>query len=179
MLTAKGYDAYSLTGGYSEWLINHFKQEVHKASKPNDESIEKSIRKKFHKKLFSRFAKAINEYELIKEGDKIAVCISGGKDSMLMAKLFQELKKHNKFPFELVFMVMNPGYSETNRIIIEENAKLLNIPITMFKLVFLMRFLRLINRLAIYVPECGGDIYIINPGNWAAIRLLWDIIMMM
>jgi len=97
------------------------------------EEIEKSIRKKFHKQLFSKFAKAINEYKLVQENDKIAVCISGGKDSMLMAKLFQELKKHNKFPFELVFLVMDPGYHPINRATIENNAKLMNVPITVFE----------------------------------------------
>lgn len=97
------------------------------------EQIELSIRKKFHKQLFSKFAKAINEYKLVQENDKIAVCISGGKDSMLMAKLFQELKKHNKFPFELVFLVMDPGYKAENRKRIEDNAKLMNIPITVFE----------------------------------------------
>ncbi len=91
------------------------------------------MRKKFKKKLFSRFTKAIVEYELIQPNDKIAVCMSGGKDSFLMAKLFQELKRHNKIPFELVFLVMNPGYSEENRLKIENNAKLLNIPITVFE----------------------------------------------
>lgn len=97
------------------------------------EEIEKSIRKKFHKQLFSKFAKAINEYKLVQENDKIAVCISGGKDSMLLAKLFQELKKHNKFPFELVFLVMDPGYHPINRATIENNAKLMNVPITIFE----------------------------------------------
>lgn len=97
------------------------------------EEIEKSIRKKFHKQLFSKFAKAINEYKLVQENDRIAVCISGGKDSMLMAKLFQELKRHNKFPFELEFLVMDPGYSQANRTAIENNAKLMNIPITVFE----------------------------------------------
>lgn len=126
MVKSMGYEAYNLTGGYGEWLINSFVEES------RYEEIEKSIRKKFHKSLFSSFAKAINQYELIKEGDRIAVCISGGKDSMLMAKLFQELKRHNKFPFELVFLVMDPGYNETNRKVIESNAKLLNIPITIF-----------------------------------------------
>jgi tRNA(Ile)-lysidine synthase TilS/MesJ len=94
---------------------------------------ELSIRKKFHKELWSRFAKAIVTYDLVQPGDKIAVCISGGKDSMLMAKLFQELKMHNKFPFEVVFLVMDPGYSPENREIIERNAALLNIPITTFE----------------------------------------------
>ncbi len=97
------------------------------------EDIEKSIRKKFHKQLFSKFAKAINEYRLVQENDKIAVCISGGKDSMLMAKLFQELKRHNKFPFELVFLVMDPGYAEANRRQIEENARIMNVPVTVFQ----------------------------------------------
>ena len=77
--------------------------------------------------------KAINEYELVKEGDCIAVCISGGKDSMLMAKLFQELKLHNKFEFEVKFLVMDPGYSPENRKVIEENARKLNIPITIYE----------------------------------------------
>ena len=95
--------------------------------------VEESLRKKFHKQLFSTFAKAINEYELLKPNDKVAVCISGGKDSMLMAKLFQELKKHNKFPFELVFLVMDPGYSTANRKQIENNANLLNVPIEIFE----------------------------------------------
>ncbi len=97
------------------------------------EEIELGIRKKFHRRIFSKFAKAINEYQLLEEGDKVAVCISGGKDSMLMAKLFQELKRHNKFQFELVFLVMDPGYQECNRKLIETNAKEMNIPITVFE----------------------------------------------
>ena len=130
-LREKGYEAYNLRGGYGEWLLRAMEKE----DKSDDrlENIEKSIRKKFHKELFSRFAKTINEYELVKENDRIAVCISGGKDSMLMAKLFQELRRHNKFPFELVFLVMDPGYNETNRQVIENNARLLNIPITVFE----------------------------------------------
>lgn len=97
------------------------------------EEVEISIRKKFHKELFTRFCKAINEYDMISPNDKIAVCMSGGKDSFLLAKLFQELKRHNKFPFELVFLVMDPGYSKINREKIENNAKILNIPITIFE----------------------------------------------
>lgn len=97
------------------------------------EKIEESIRKKFHKELFSKFAKAINEYDLIQPNDKIAVCISGGKDSMLMAKLFQELKRHNKFNFELVFLVMNPGYNAENLELIKSNAELMGVPITIFE----------------------------------------------
>ena len=98
-----------------------------------EQQVELSIRKKFHQSIFSRFAKAINQYELLKEGDKVAVCISGGKDSMLMAKLFQELQRHRKFSFELVFLVMDPGYREANRRQIEYNAKILGIPVTIFE----------------------------------------------
>jgi len=126
-LAEKGYDAIHLAGGYGAWLLDSFSTEERYPE------IEKSIRKKFHKTIFSRFTKAINEYELVKEGDKIAVCISGGKDSMLMAKLFQELQKHRKVNFDVVFLVMDPGYNETNRKVIEENARLLNIPITIFE----------------------------------------------
>lgn len=97
------------------------------------EKVELSLQKRFHKELFSRFCRAINEYDLIKPNDNIAVCISGGKDSMLMAKLFQELKKHNKFPFEVKFLVMDPGYSKPNRKKLEDNAKLLNVPINLFE----------------------------------------------
>lgn len=97
------------------------------------ERCEESIRKKFHKTIFTPFAKALNTYEMIKPGDKIAVCISGGKDSMLLAKCFQEIKRHNKFDFELEFIVMNPGYNEKNQKKIEENAEKLGIPIKTFK----------------------------------------------
>ncbi len=97
------------------------------------QQVEVSLRKKFHSAIFSRFAKAINEYELLKEGDKVAVCISGGKDSMLMAKLFQEIQRHRKCNFDLEFLVMDPGYNEANRRQIEYNAGILGIPITVFE----------------------------------------------
>ncbi len=87
----------------------------------------------FHEKLFARFTKGIRTFDMMSPGDKVAVCISGGKDSMLMAKLFQELKRHDKFPFELVFLVMDPGYSSAVRSQIEDNAKLLDIPVTVFE----------------------------------------------
>ncbi len=97
--------------------------------------IEQSItkRRRFKENIFSRFTKAVVEFDMIKPYDKIAVCISGGKDSMLMAKLFQELKRHDKFPFELEFIVMDPGYSEPNRSAIEDNSQLLGIPIHIFE----------------------------------------------
>lgn len=95
--------------------------------------IERSIIKKFRKPVWRRFTKALNDYELVKDGDKIAICISGGKDSMLMAKLFQELARHGKKNFDVVFLVMNPGYNERNFQLIKENARILNIPITVFQ----------------------------------------------
>lgn len=127
-------EAYSLKGGYNGWLLSNLKKEEESTKLDlRTAEIEKSIRKKFHKQLFSPFAKAINKYELLQEHDKVAVCISGGKDSMLMAKLFQELKRHNKFSFELIFLVMDPGYSDANRKVIENNAKILNIPVCFFE----------------------------------------------
>ena len=97
------------------------------------EKVEKSLRKKFHKSIFSRFTKAITVYDMIQEGDKIAVCISGGKGSMLLAKCFQELQHHRKKNFDLTFLVMDPGYTEENRRRIEENAALMGIPLTIFE----------------------------------------------
>lgn len=94
---------------------------------------ERSIIKKYRKQIWCKFTKAINEYELIQDGDRIAVCISGGKDSMLMAKLFQELLRHGKKNFELVFLVMNPGYNEENYDMIRHNAEILKVPVTFFK----------------------------------------------
>lgn len=129
-LREKGVDAVSLEGGYTAWLLDSIKR---KEAESISRDVEQSIRKKFRKKIWRMFAKAINIYDLVKEGDKIAVCISGGKDSMLMAKLFQELKLHNKFEFEVKFLVMDPGYSPENRKVIEENARKLNIPITIYE----------------------------------------------
>ena len=97
------------------------------------EEIEKELTKNFRKNIWSKFVKGICEYNMIKEGDKIAVCISGGKDSTLMAKCFQELKKHRKMNFDLEFIVMNPGYNEINKNRIIRNAEILNIPIKMFE----------------------------------------------
>ncbi|MBR1747291.1 MAG: ATPase [Clostridia bacterium] len=129
-LRAEGRDAYSLKGGYYAWLRDHIGD---MDGEETTRRIEKSIEKKFHRDLFSPFAKAVVTYDLLQPNDKVAVCISGGKDSMLMAKLFQELRRHNKFPFELVFLVMDPGYSPENREVIERNAKILGVPITVFE----------------------------------------------
>ena len=95
--------------------------------------VERSIQKKYNQELWTPFIRAIKQYELIREGDKIAVCISGGKDSMLMAKLMQMLHRHSDFPFDVEYLVMDPGYNEVNRQKIESNAALLHIPITIFE----------------------------------------------
>ena len=129
-LQEQGYEAYSPKGGYVGWLMADMKK---KEADDVCEHVELSIRKKFKKKIWSKFTKAVREYELVKEGDRIAVCISGGKDSMLMAKLFQELKRHNKFNFEVKFLVMDPGYSPENRKVIEENVRKMKIPIQIFE----------------------------------------------
>lgn len=97
------------------------------------QTVERSINKKYRKQLWNPFVEAVKRYELIKPGDKIAACISGGKDSMLMAKLLQMLQRYSEIPFELVFLVMDPGYSEANRKKIGENAKKLNIPVQIFE----------------------------------------------
>ena len=122
-----GFNAVNLEGGYYSWLRGQFENEDYATD------VEKSIRKKFSKTIWSRFTAAIIEYKLVEPNDKIAVCISGGKDSMLMAKLFQELKRHNKFNFEVKFLVMDPGYSPENRKVIEENARKMKIPIQIFE----------------------------------------------
>ena len=95
--------------------------------------IERSIIKKYRKDIFAPFVRALKEFEMIEEGDKIAVCISGGKDSMLLAKCMQEIQKHGKQKFELVFLVMNPGYNDANYQKILQNAKTMNLPLTVFE----------------------------------------------
>ena len=136
-LIADGYDAGNVTGGYRSYLKLTLTRFVQKDSEEQlaerTREIERSIIKKFRRSVWRPFTKALNEYQLVPEGDKIAVCIYGGKDSMLMAKLFQELKRHGKVNFEVVFLVMNPGYNEDNWNIILNNAKLLGIPLTVFE----------------------------------------------
>ena len=138
-----GYEAYSVDGGYRSYLRYKLLSSMQEMEREDDAAkeqqqercrdIERSIVKKFRKDIWRKFTKAINEYELIQDGDKIAVCISGGKDSMLMAKLFQELERHGKKNFEVVYLVMNPGYNELNYQTICNNAKILNVPITVFE----------------------------------------------
>ena len=126
-----GRNCFSLKGGY----IGYIKAELLRDSdrEAKQKKAEESIRKKYHKQLFSPFAKACKTYQLISEGDHIAVCISGGKDSMLMAKLFQEIQRHREVNFDLTFLVMDPGYNSENRALIESNAAALGIPITVFE----------------------------------------------
>lgn len=139
-LLEEGYEVYSVQGGYRAYLRMKLLESMEQTKAPDAgeknadrcSEIERSIVKKFRKEIWRKFTKAINEYELIQDGDKIAVCISGGKDSMLMAKLFQELERHGKKNFEVVFLVMNPGYNEINYETIVNNAKILNVPITVF-----------------------------------------------
>lgn len=129
-LCQKGLSAYSLQGGYLAWLRLTMRQQE---QEDYCFKVEQSLRKKFKKDILSRFVKALKEYRLVNAGDKVAVCISGGKDSMLMAKLFQELKRHSAVPFEVEYLVMDPGYNPQNRAIIEENARRLQIPIKIFE----------------------------------------------
>ena len=129
-LCEAGCRAYSLAGGYAAWLRREIaKQEAGDVR----ERVEQSIRTRFKTVLLSRFVRAIKDYRLIRDGDRIAVCISGGKDSMLMAKLFEELHRHSQWDFEVQYLVMDPGYNESNRRIIETNARNLGIPITIFE----------------------------------------------
>jgi tRNA(Ile)-lysidine synthase TilS/MesJ/rhodanese-related sulfurtransferase len=130
-----GYEAYSIEQGILAYrrikLAEFMSQED--AARQRCKDIERSIVKKYRKEIWTKFTKAINQYELVNDGDKIAVCISGGKDSMLMAKLFQELERHGRKNFEVVYLVMNPGYNELNYQTILDNAKLLNVPVTVFR----------------------------------------------
>lgn len=132
-LEQQGFDAYSIEGGYYGYVQYCMNQENEGVHVNRNRAIEKSIIKKFRKEIWRKFTKGITEYELVEPGDKIAVCISGGKDSVLMAKCFVELKRHAKIDFDLEFIVMNPGYNELNYSIILENARLMNIPIHTFE----------------------------------------------
>ena len=135
LLCLSGYDAGNVEGGYRAFLrlqLGRFISEED-IMKEKTKEIERSLIKKFRKSIWRAFTKAVQKYDLIQPGDKIAVCISGGKDSMLMAKLLQELQRHGKYPFELVFLVMNPGYNADNWKIIQDNAKVLGIPLTVFE----------------------------------------------
>ena len=133
----KGYRLFSVEGGYRAWLrvklAKLMSDDETDVREQRQKDVERSIVKKFRKPIWRKFTKAINEYELIQDGDKIAVCISGGKDSMLMAKLFQEILRHGQKNFEVVYLVMNPGYNKENYQRIQDNARLLGVPIEVFQ----------------------------------------------
>ena len=130
-----GIEAYSVQGGYREYLRQSLTQTAQNEELrlARQQKAEHSIRTTYRKELWTPFIKAIKDYRLISDGDKIAVCISGGKDSMLMAKLFQELSAHGRRNFEVVYLVMNPGYNPLNYQAVVENARLLGIPIQVFE----------------------------------------------
>ena len=156
-LAGAGIDAFSIRGGYRAWLNLKLRRELAESESESEadsrgdssgagpaegksrgtssrlQTIERSLIKKYRKQLWCRFTKAVRDYQLIQEGDRIAVCISGGKDSMLMAKLMQEIHRHGKVKFDIVYLCMDPGYNEENRSMIENNAKLLGIPLTIFE----------------------------------------------
>ncbi len=130
-----GYAVCDVEGGYRAYLRRSLEMKTSATEELLRERIakaERSIIKKYRKQLWTRFTRAVTDYQLIQEGDRIAVCISGGKDSMLMAKLLQEIQRHGKIPFELVFLCMNPGYNADNWAIVQNNAKLLGIELTVF-----------------------------------------------
>lgn len=137
LLEEDGYDAVNVAGGYRAYLklslSRYMQKESDEKRREKTAEIERSIIKKYRKTIWRPFTKALNEYRLIQKGDRVAVCISGGKDSMLLAKLIQELKRHGKIPFEAVFLVMNPGYNADNWKIIQDNARFLGIPLTVFE----------------------------------------------
>lgn len=133
-LCSEGYEAYSIKGGYRSFLRRklHLSAASDAECRERCQQAERSIQKKYRKEIWSKFTKAIKVYQLIQDGDRIAVCISGGKDSMLMAKCFQLLERYGRKNFSAEYLVMDPGYNELNARTIEENARLLNVPIHVF-----------------------------------------------
>ena len=134
-LVEQGYEAYSIQNGFHSYLRLKLQRMMEQGEEPEIDCkyVERSIVKRFRKEIWRPFVKGINEYDMIQDGDRIAVCISGGKDSMLMAKLFQELERHGKKNFEVEYLVMNPGYNDINYQTILDNAKFLEVPITVFE----------------------------------------------
>ena len=134
-LVEQGYEAYSIQNGFHSYLRLKLQRMMEQGEEPeiNCKYVERSIVKRFRKEIWRPFVKGINEYDMIHDGDRIAVCISGGKDSMLMAKLFQELERHGKKNFEVEYLVMNPGYNDINYQTILDNARFLEVPITVFE----------------------------------------------
>lgn len=166
-LCEQGYEAYSLEGGYLAWMRYEMQN---RQDRELCQKVEQSLRKKFRVSIMSPFTKALKIYKLVNEGDRVAVCISGGKDSMLMAKLFQELKRYSKVNFEVKYLVMDPGYNPENRKIIEDNARALNIPINIFESDIFKSVYNVKNRRAISARGCAADIFINSRRSWAATR---------
>lgn len=164
----EGRKVFSLQDGYMGYIRSRTANETDLEERRL--KAEDSIRRKYHEQLFTPFASACKTYQLISEGDRIAVCMSGGKDSMLMAKLFQEIQKHRKVNFELVFLVMDPGYNKENRALIESNARLLGIPVTFFE----SRIFDAVDRIekirVISAPECAADIFTAKQKRWNATK---------
>lgn len=137
LLEERGFEAANLDGGWRAYLrlsLQRFMEENRQEERAQRTTqIERSLIKKFRKPIWSQFTKAVKDYRLIEEGDKVACCISGGKDSFLMAKLLQELQKHGPVSFDLVLLCMNPGYNADNWQIIRENARLLGVDLTVFE----------------------------------------------
>ncbi len=122
-----------MVGGFSAGFISVWRCRLAKRELQLHEKIERSLITKYRKELWHPFIDAVAKYELIQEGDKVAVCISGGKDSFCMAKLMEELHRHGRVPFDIVYLVMDPGYNEINRAKIEANASLLHLPVEIFE----------------------------------------------
>lgn len=169
----EGREAFSLQDGYIRSRTANETDIEERLLKAED-----SIRKKFHEQLFTPFAQACKRYQLISEGDRIAVCVSGGKDSMLMAKLFQEIQKHRKVSFELVFLVMDPGYNKENRAMIERTKDYLVFRLHFSKAKYSTRLTESRKIRAISVPECGAVTFTAGQKHWAATRSRWAIITM-
>ena len=172
----EGRECFSLEGGYIGYIRSGLADNEKQREK--QKKAEESIRNKYHKLLFSPFAKACKTYQLIREDDHIAVCISGGKDSMLMAKLFQEIQKHRKVSFELTFLVMDPGYNKENRTLIESNARTLGIPVTIFESEIFNAVDR-IDKNPCYICARMRRGYLYKQRSSAATRSLWGITMTM
>ena len=136
-LCLSGLDAGVIEGGWRSYLVRQLEtlsaEESPEALAARRLRAEKSLIKKYRKEIWSQFTKAVRDYQLIQEGDRVACCISGGKDSFLLAKLLQELQKHGPVSFDLIFLTMNPGYNEENWRMIRHNAELLGIPLTVFE----------------------------------------------
>ena len=136
------------------------------------QKIERSIIKKFRKQLWTPFIVAVKRYELIQAGDKIAVCISGGKDSMLMAKLLQELQRHSEVPFELVYLVMDPGYNARRS---RATPRCCTFPSRCLRRTSLMSPTTVTSRPAISAPGCAAATYTRRRRNLTAIKSRWGI----